>query len=532
MIDRRAGLKWIGASSLSALVPAPGAWAKVMAKVPQRWGRGHDGQRIAARGDGTFLNPIFAGDHPDPAIIKDGDKYYVTFSSFDAYPGLMIWESNDLVNWSPVGPALWQDIGSVWAPDLVKHQDRYYLYIPARRRDYRSIYVIVADTIAGPWSAPIDLKLHQHIDPAHVVGADGQRYLFLSKGDIIALSEDGLSTDGPVRHVYDPWRYPADWVTECFCPEGPKFLRRDDWYYMITAIGGTAGPPTGHMVIAARARSPLGPWHHAPNNPQIRTASRDEHWWSRGHASLIEGPLPGDWYLIYHGYEKEFWTLGRQCLLEPVRWRQDGWFEAVGGDLSSAFNIPSGGVPRPHGMALSDQLDGASLGPQWRFYQPGKQAARRLKPTSQGLWIAAQGDRPADASPLCVVAGDRHYRVTVEIRREAGATAGLLLFYSSRLYCGLGFDDVGLIMHRYGTERRQSGLSANTERLFIRLENDHHIVTIWTSVDGQDWRLFDVRMEVSGYHHNTAYEFLSLRPALYAAGTAGAWFRNFQYQAF
>ena len=96
------------------------------------WARGFEGQRRADLGDGCYLNPIFAGDHPDPSILKDGDDYYMTFSSFDAYPGLVVWHSRDLVNWQPVGPALFRNVGSVWAPDLVKHGGRYYIYFPAR----------------------------------------------------------------------------------------------------------------------------------------------------------------------------------------------------------------------------------------------------------------------------------------------------------------------------------------------------------------------------------------------------------------
>ena len=68
------------------------------------WKRGIEDQRKADLGDGTFLNPIFAGDHPDPTILKDGDDYYMTSSSFDSYPGLPIWHSRDLVNWQPLGP--------------------------------------------------------------------------------------------------------------------------------------------------------------------------------------------------------------------------------------------------------------------------------------------------------------------------------------------------------------------------------------------------------------------------------------------
>jgi beta-xylosidase len=493
------------------------------------WGRGYDGQRIADRGDGTFLNPVFAGDHPDPAIIRDGDVYYLTFSSFDAYPGLLIWRSYDLVNWEPVGPALQTPIGSVWAPDLVKHDARYYLYIPARTADYKSIYAIQADAIEGPWSEPVDLELPDHIDPGHIVGEDGRRYLFLSNGDMVPLADDGLSTAGPVEHVYDPWRYPEEWDVECFCPEGPKMLKHGGWFYMLTAVGGTAGPPTGHMVIAARAKSVRGPWEHAPNNPQVRTWARDEKWWSRGHATLIDGP-EGDWWLISHGYENGYWTLGRQCLLEPVRWRPDGWFETTAGDLSEALPKPAGGRAVPHGLTLSDDFSGNRLAPQWAFYKSAPNEASRVRVANNTLHLAAKGGEPPDSSPLCFVCGDQAYSVDVEIERDAGARGGLLLFYNDRLYCGLGFDDDGLVMHRYGLERRRNE-NPDSRRLFMRIENDRHIVTIYTSPDGARWTKFDVQMETSGYHHNVAYDFLSLRPGIYAAGAGEVRFRNLQYGA-
>src|SRR5688572_7012778 len=223
------------------------------------WARGVEGQRKADLGDGTFLNPIMSGDRADPTILKDGADYYMTFSSFDSYPGVVIWHSRDLVNWRAVGPALATPIGSVWACDLIKHRGRYYVYIPARTPEKRSIYVIHARNIAGPWSEPIDLNLPAHIDPGHIVGEDGKRYLFLSGGDRVKLTDDGLSCDGAVEHVYDPWRYPDDWVVESFSPEGPKILRHGQYFYMVTAVGGTAGPPTGHMVIAARSMSINGP---------------------------------------------------------------------------------------------------------------------------------------------------------------------------------------------------------------------------------------------------------------------------------
>jgi beta-xylosidase len=518
----------LGAGGAAAALGAPLGAAADLGGV--RWGEGFEGQRRADLGDGRFLNPIIAGDHPDPSIIRDGDVYLMTFSSFDAYPGLLIWRSTDLVNWRPIAPALTTPIGSVWAPDLVKHEERYFLYIPARTPSYRSIYVIHADRIEGPWSEPVDLKLPDHIDPGHIVGEDGRRYLFLSNGDRVRLTGDGLSTAGRVEHVYDPWRYPEGWDVECFCPEGPKMSRRGDWFYMLTAVGGTAGPPTGHMVIAARARSVHGPWENAPNNPVVRTASGAEAWWSRGHASLVDGP-DGRSYLVYHGYENGYWTLGRQCLLDPVEWTDDGWFVAKGGDLSAPLAKPAGAPPTPHGAPLSDDFSESRLGAQWSFYDPAPGEDARFSVRKKALHLKAKGETPADSSPLSFICGDRSYEVEIEIERETGARAGLLLFYNRRLYCGLGFDDDGFVMHRYGLERRRSDLGGPTRRVAIRIRNDRHIVTIWTKREGEGWRKFDVQMEVSGYHHNVAYDFLSLRPAIYAAGAGEARFRRLRYRA-
>ena len=216
---RRSALGLIGLTAAGVTLPgwvlAQGsrATSSLDPFADMRWGAGYEGQRKADLGNGSFLNPVFAGDHPDPTILRDGDDYYLTFSSFDAYPGIVIWHSRDLVNWRPVTAALSKPIGSVWAPELVKREGRFYVYIPARFPDYRSIYVIHAERIEGPWSEPIDLKLPDHIDPGHAVGEDGERDLFLSGGDRVRLTRDGLATEGAVEHVYDPWRYPEDWVS-------------------------------------------------------------------------------------------------------------------------------------------------------------------------------------------------------------------------------------------------------------------------------------------------------------------------------
>ena len=536
-IHRRAALSGLLGGVATGALPVAPLWAQTNEQAAPlgrewaglRWRRGIENQRMADLGDGTFLNPIMSGDHPDPSILKDGDDYYMTFSSFESVPGIHIWHSRDLVNWAPVVAALTTNIGSVWAPELCKHGARYYVYIPARLPDYRSSYVIWADRIEGPWSEPIDLKLPNHIDPGHAVGEDGRRYLFLSGGDRVRLTDDGLATDGPVEHVYDPWRYPDDWIVEGFSPEGPKITRHGDWFYMITAVGGTAGPPTGHMVIAARSRSIHGPWENCPHNPIVRTTSGAEKWWSRGHATLVQGP-DGGWWMVYHGYENAYWTLGRQTLLDPIEWTPDGWFRPMGGDLAKPIRKPRGGRALTHGMALSDDFSTDKFGIQWSFYDPRPDEKTRLKRQDGALVMRAKGKAPSDCSPLTFVQGDLAYEIEVEIEIDAGVTAGVVLFYDRALYGGLGFDANRFVTHQYGVER---GRPANPHgrRMFLRLTNAYNVVYFHTSSDGKTWRRFDRQMEVSGYNHNVRGGFMMLRPGLYAAGDGEARFRTFKFRA-
>jgi beta-xylosidase len=527
-IDRRTALQGALASSAAAMLPAP-LLAQASPAGETRWGRGFERQRKADLGDGNFLNPIVAGDHPDPTILKDGADYYMTFSTFDSYPGLVIWHSRDLANWRPVTAALTRNIGSVWAPELIKHRGRYFLYVPVKASPNTS-YVIWADRIEGPWSDPIDLKLPNHIDPGHAVGEDGSRWLFLSGGDRVRLSDDGLSRIGEPEHVYDPWRYPSDWVVEGFSPEGPKITRHGGWFYLVTAVGGTAGPPTGHMVIAARSRSIHGPWENHPDNPLVRTTDVRERWWSRGHATLVEGPA-GDWWSVYHGYENGYWTLGRQTLLDRIEWTPDGWFRMTGGDLSKPLPKPKGGRAVPHGQPLSDDFSTLALGGKWNFFKPAPDERSRARVERNRLVLKARGKAPSDSSPLLLIAGDQAYRFEADVEIDPGGVAGLILFYDERLYAGLGFDETRFVTHQYGIER---GRPANPHgrRMRIRVTNDRHIVTYDTSGDGgRTWRRFDRGMEVSGYHHNVRGGFHMLRPGLYSAGQGEARFANFTYRA-
>lgn len=501
----------------------------------------------------TFINPILPGDRPDPAVIKVGDEYWMTYSSFEAAPGLLLYRSSDLVNWTYETAALPNPVGNTFAVDIAEHDGRFFIYIPFIPTPWStltdaSIFVIHADAMSGPWSEPIDLGIRGAIDPGHVVGEDGTRYLFTSGVRRIQLSDDGLSTVGELEKVYDGWRYPDKWITEAYALEGPKLFTKDGWFYLVSAVGGTGGPPTGHMVIVARSRSVHGPWENHPRNPIARTEDACEAWWSRGHATLVPGPSPrqqamgvgqrpveaatdpDDWWMISHGYENGYRTLGRQILLEPIRWGDDGWPEAVVSDIGGPIEAPAGAAPQPPAPHIADDFSQLELGRRWTFHAPGRGEAERVR-IDDGLVLRGKGTSPADTSPLAMLTGDHAYEVEVEVEVPPGVEAGLLLFFNNRLFCGMGIDGERMLSYSGGIRTHWREPAPASTRITLRLVNAEHIVSGWYRLPGGEWTRHAIRYETSGYHANTVGDLLSLRPALYAAGEGEARFGDFHYRS-
>lgn len=469
----------------------------------------------------TFQNPIFPGDHPDPSIIREGEDYYIVHSSFNYYPGLQIWTSKDLVNWKPVTHALKKSVGSVWAPDLVKHNKKFYIYFPANNTNY----VVWADAISGPWSDPIDLKIGD-IDPGHFVDEKGNRYLYFSNGKYAPLSKDGLAISGESKHSYEGWKIPEDWVIECFCMEGPKVMKRGEYYYLTVAEGGTAGPATSHMVISARSKSPLGPWENSPYNPVLRTESSDEKWWSKGHSTVIDD-IKGNWWMVFHGYEKGYYNMGRQTLLQPIEWTSDGWFKMSEGSKTDGILKKPAGKAIKSDYQLSDSFSGNVLNPQWQFFDEWD--SNRFKLTGAGIQIKGKGNGIGGSAPLLCVPSDHSYSAEVEVEIEGDATAGLVLFYDSKLYTGIAADknNIQAILRSWQFPTVQG---VNKKHLFLRLDKKEQLVNMFYSFDGENWNKIENSAEVSSFHHNALSGFMSLRLGLSAVGEGMVTFKNFIYK--
>ncbi len=505
------------------------AWLKLTAGIPTAamvgcFSNGWEKTAHAADSSETstamFQNPMFAGDYADPTILRVGEDFYMTHTSYSYAPGLVVWHSRDLVNWTPISQVLNQTHGEIWAPELVEHGGRYFIYFPMG-----GIYVVHADHPRGPWSVPIDLKIND-IDPGHVVGPDGKRYLYTAGGHAVELSEDGLSTIGQSKKVYDGWMFPKEWKTEGFWLESPKLTKHGEYYYLICAEGGTAGPPTSHMAVVARSKSPMGPWENSPYNPLIHTYSADENWWSVGHGTLVSTP-DNRWYFVYHGYRKDFQTLGRNTLMEPVEWTSDGWLRApLGARRSEPMPAPMGVAQRPM-IELSDDFKAPVLKVTWGAWKETDMS--RFQVGDGALIVRAKGNSYAESSPLTIKARDESYLVQVVVQIERGSRAALGMEYNPKLAVFLELKNGQLNV--FGPNNQLATRDWATETAWLRMVNRKNHVEMLVSKEGQEWESLTTDFDASGFNQNDQHGgFQAARPALAASGDGSVHFTNFRYR--
>lgn len=505
-LARRAWLRLTASTFATALVnrfsPAWGQTAQVHVAVAQ------------------FQNPLFAGDYADPSILRVGRNFYMTHTCYRYAPGLQVWQSSDLVNWTPISSALDKTYGEVWAPDLIYHQERYYIYYPQDGR----LFVVHALDPRGPWSAPVDLNIGG-IDPGHVVGTDGTRYLHFAGGNAIQLSADGLAVLGEKKRVYEGWQFPKEWQTEGFWLESPKLTQRGSYFYLISAEGGTTGPPTSHMAVVARSKSPLGPWENSPYNPLIHTYSAKETWWSVGHGTLVSTP-DDRWYFVYHGYRNGLHTLGRHTLLEPVEWTEDGWPRApMGLRRHEPMPAPMGVGQRPM-LPLSDDFRAPMLKATWEAWNETDRS--RFQVGQGALSIRAKGDSFGQSSPLTVMARDASYQVQVAVTSRATCGAGMGLFYNPDNWLLAELKSTQLRV--YNAKQTLLSREWKADSAYLRIVNRHNRVEFLASENGRDWQRLVAGVDTSGYNHNVLKSFQALRPALAAIGEGEARFTHFAYR--
>lgn len=466
------------------------------------------------------IHVIFNGDHADPSIVRDGDDFYLTYSSAGKWPDLKVWHSKNLVDWTPVSYALTENLGWIWAPDIIKYDNLYYIYFGANK--YKKIYVTTSKNPSGPWSKPVLLDVQGGIDPGHITDDKGNRYLYFNGGRMVQLSKDGLKTTGNSTKVYDGWKYPADWTVECFCLEAPTLIRRGDYYYLTSAQGGTAGPATSHMIVSARAKSPEGPWENSPYNPIVHTFNANDNWWSKGHGTIFDD-ADGNWYVLYHAWRKGKTAYGRHILVERIRWTEDGWFvterdREKEGSFEVHFNE----------KVTDDNFDTSELNLQWQMTTEEEWGENNYKLGGGDFTFINKNEY---MQTLQVSPSDKDYEVQIELGSRSGQTeVGLAIWYSEIHMAGIGIqgDDVFLRSH-HGGKRPIKGIEGEKLR-FLKIRLKDQCVNFFYSMDGAEWIMLDRSLEVSAYTHNVLGSSSYLRPAIYASGIGMASVNSFKYE--
>ena len=273
-----------------------------------------------------FRNPVLRGCHPDPSVLRVKEDYYLVNSSFVFFPGLPVYHSRDLVRWKQIGHAV-SDLEAsglaglpggfgYWAPDISFFRGRFWIVATLRRntKPYRLQMITSAADPRGPWDPPVFLPL-DGIDPSLFTDDDGKRYILLNPGAMIAeIAGDGSLLSAPRMISFGSARVK---------PEGPHLIRKDGWYYLFLAEGGTG---EGHMETVLRSRNLYGPYESCPFNPILGRRNPFSPIRRSGHGKPVRLP-DGRWYMPYLcSRPVEGMTLmGRETALDPLTWTADGW---------------------------------------------------------------------------------------------------------------------------------------------------------------------------------------------------------------
>jgi xylan 1,4-beta-xylosidase len=509
----------------------------------------------------TIQNPILRGFNPDPSIVRVGEDYYIATSTFEWWPGVQLHHSRDLVHWRLAGHALTResqvnlrgiaDSGGVWAPSLSHHDGQFWLiYTNVRTcgagRPFKDvgIYLTTAPDILGPWSEPVTLN-SIGFDPSLFHDTDGRKWLVNMMWDFrpgrnrfagIVLQEYApakQSLVGPMTQI----------LAKEVLTEGPNLYRRDGWYYLMLAEGGTGW---NHGISMARSRSITGPYELDPQASVMTT--RDAPDWplqKAGHGELVQTPA-GEWYLVHLASrplavgDQRRCMLGRETCLQKVVWSDDGWLRLAPHEAGSVAGVPSPReaqrrgaafprgegtpptapqliVPAPRGVVVPpgrgrpgsiqgtrDDFDAPQLDPSWSSLRgPVEDSWASL--TARPGWLRLRGRESLHSLFFQSLVAQRltEHQASARTLMEFNPThftqaAGLICYYDTRthFYLRVTHDEVrgrvlGIALTDDGayTEIAESVLDVNNWSVFhLQAEIDGARLRFSASRDGEAWQ--------------------------------------------
>ncbi len=480
--------------------------------------------------ENQYRNPILPGYRPDPSMIRVGDAYYLVNSSFAHFPGVPIYKSTDLVNWTQIGNVLdrpsqleldGQGISrGIFAPAISYNDGTFYM-VTTNVGKGGNFYVTAKDP-AGPWSDPVWLGEVNGIDPSFFFDKetgrawlinngpppenkplyDGHRAIWIQEFDAKAgklIGPRQIIINGGVKLEDKPI-----WI------EGPHIFRKGDWYYLCCAEGGTSDM---HSQVIFRSKDPLGPWIAWKDNPIL--TQRDMHKGrflpvtSTGHAQLVDAGEAGWWavFLACRPYEGSFYNTGRETFLLPVAWTEEGWPRILdhGLEVPYVHDVPA--LPRdespsalPVGnFAYVDNFSAFRPGYEWLMLR-----------TPRHSWYDTEDGLSMRALPIALSAAQQpaflgyriqhsHFSASLEVTCPAQpeTDAGMALFQGEKynFFTGLRRNGNGyevFVEEHSGSPRRliarQSICATEGEQLELRVQAAGRAHTFSFRQAGGEWQ--------------------------------------------
>jgi xylan 1,4-beta-xylosidase len=441
-----------------------------------------------ALGPGQYRNPVIPGFHPDPSIVRVGQDYYLVNSSFAFFPGLPVFHSRDLVNWQQIGnaidrPGMFDFTGlgvarAIFAPTIRQHSGQFYIANTCIECGFN--FIITARNPAGPWSDPVFLPPVDGIDPdlffdddgrawianngppAGDPHYDGHRALWIQELDLRTLKMTGprqIIVNGGVRIADKPI-----WT------EGPHMFKRDGWYYLIAAEGGTAG---NHSETVFRSRRVTGPYGPGPINPILTQRDLDPARrfpvQATGHADFVR-TSKGQWWAVFLGtrpYAANLSNMGRETFLLPVQWQKHGW-PLILPAKTAVPQVAAGPEQRGNSGAWRDEFSAPKLDAAWLMLRTPKERWFSLTTHPDALTLTARAiSLGSKANPGFLAIRQRHHDALVEtelrfLPGRIGDRAGLAIFADEQHHFFFGLQQAAsgpqlIVARRNGPDDPEEG---------------------------------------------------------------------------
>ena len=422
-------------------------------------------------GDGTYTNPVINADYSDPDVCVVGEDYYLTASSFQCAPGLPILHSKDLVNWEIIGYALDKLYAGdsqlvshfstprhgegVWAPSIRYHNGEFYIYWGDP--DF-GVFMVKTKDPAGKWENPVCvIPGTGMIDTTPLWDDDGRCYLvngwansrsrFASVLTVRELNAEGTKAISNPVIVFD-----GNGTENRTC-EGPKFYKRDGWYWILCPAGGV----TNGTQLAMRAKTPYGPYEHKVVLAQGKTSINGPHQGGWVHTAFGE-----DWFL--HFQDKG--AYGRVVHLQPVDW-SSGWpIMGIKGEPVSKYRKPKSNSSTIVNPVESDEFNGFELGKQWQWQANYDQKygmptafgtmriyTYKLDDASFSLWTVP--NMLLQKTPADSFIATTKIRMTAKDQNQLGGLIMMGLDYSALVVKRVG-DEFHLLQMTNSTDKRKA----------------------------------------------------------------------------